>query len=278
MNFFLNSSHKLRTGFRALGFYFFSIVVLVVVQTVVRLFGLNDGRNYQAVVYAFEAVGILGVSALSLRWMEHLNTFPLGLRRRKAGLFLAVGLMGGAVSIGMVFLAIWLQSPTIGALSFHPDILGSLAFFLGLAVFFSAAAVEEMLFRGYPFLVLRQSLGRWGAAVFLSLLFVAVHPNFYHSAAALVSIFLGGVFFTQLFVRVESLWLPIGFHFGWNLAQDLIFPLPGQSATVISAAKFNPTVLGLTIGVEQSWWAALVLFLLVVAFEVFHPRSAELRL
>jgi CAAX protease family protein len=273
MSLFFNSANDLRPEFRAILFYVFAFLVLVVSQTVLKLAGTGDGTVYQSLLYPLEAVGIFGVSVIAFQEFDHRSSAPLGFRSRRAGIFILEGSVGGILAIAVVFFGVWFPGRETSVLTILPHAVVHREFFLWLVIFFFAAAVEEMGFRGYPYVVLRTSLRRWGASVILSILFVASHPNFYHSTVAIVSTFLGGIVFTQLFVLAGSLWFPIGFHFGWNAGQALIFPLHGRAATLVTASNFNPAALGLTDGAEQSWYAAAILLVLTVLAEILIRKK-----
>ncbi|MBZ5534874.1 MAG: CPBP family intramembrane metalloprotease [Acidobacteriia bacterium] len=273
MSFFFNFADEIRPEFRAILFYVFAFLVLVVSQTVVTLAGVGDGTVYQALVYPLEAIGLFGLSVIGFQEFDHRSSAPLGFRHRRAGILLLEGSVGGIVAVAVVFFGVWFPVREASGLAILPNAVLHREFLLGLFIFFFAAAVEEMGFRGYPFVALRASLRRWGASVILSLLFVASHPNFYHSTVAMLSTFLGGIVFTQFFVLAESLWLPIGFHFGWNVGQALVFPLHGRTATLVTVSNFNPAALGLTEGAEQSWCAATILLGLTVLAEILIRKK-----
>lgn len=276
MSLFFNPTGELRSGFRVLLFYFFSLLWLIAVQTLIRSVGWSSRAVYLAVLYPLDALGIFGISVFSFRKLDHCSSAALGIKNKRGGRLFLTGTLAGIVSVSLVFIGVWREVGFQGPIHLRSEVLLSRTFFLGVAMFFFAAALEELGFRGYPFIALRPSLRRWGASAFLSLLFVAVHPNLYHFPAGVISIFLGGIFFTQLFVLAESLWLPIGLHFGWNLAQDWIFPLSDRNRTVLEVTTFDPAALGLTMGAEQSWWAVVVLGALVVLVEAFMQKKAVL--
>ena len=273
MTLFLNNTGRMRAGFQVLVFYLFGLVLAVVLQTVLKIFGPASSLAYQAVLYPLEAAGLFGISVLAFSLLSDGNVAPLGLQSASAVRSGACGAVSALVAISVVFVALWWPLRAACPLGVEWRLVSSKPFWLGLITFFFAAAFEELGFRGFPFLVLRKSMGRWGATAFLSVLFVGVHPNFYHSPAALITIFLGGILLTQLFVLTGSLWGAIGFHFLWNFSQYIVFPLPGQGRSLIRARDFDPAMHGLTVGIEESWWAAGVLLVLVVCAEGFLWRQ-----
>lgn len=271
----INTSGNLRPEFRALIFYVLAFLVLMVSQTLIKLTRFQSGAAYQVLVYPLEAIGIYFVSAALFRWFDLESLAALGLHWKNGIRLGWAGAICGVLSIDIVFALVWWPAGAHSSLEVHPGAILSRSFLWSGLTFFFAAAVEEMAFRGYPFLALCQSLGRWGAMICLSIFFVGVHPGFYHSPVAMLSVFLGGIFFTQLFMLGGSLWLPIGFHCGWNVAQALIFPLPGQGRTLVSATNFNPANRGMTLGVEQSPWAAAVLLLFTVCTGVVMRKRSR---
>jgi membrane protease YdiL (CAAX protease family) len=84
------------------------------------------------------------------------------------------------------------------------------------------AAGEEMLFHGYAFRVLLRSLGAFATILPVGMLFGLAHlPNRDATFLAIVNTTAWGVLLGYAYVRTSALWLPIGLHFGWNLALPL---------------------------------------------------------
>ncbi len=275
MSLFFNDSGRMRVGFQALVFFMFGAALILSLQTLTRMFGIAEPLPYPAVLYPLEAAGLYGISLFAFALFEDGTAAPLGLWRKGGGGFFGLGAVLGIAAIAAIFLAIWFPLRASNPLVMQWDVVKTRSFGLGLVTFLFAAIFEELGFRGFPFLALKKSLGRWGATVLLSICFVAVHPNFYHVPTAWISIFLGGVLFTQLFVLTGSLWTPIAFHFLWNFSQYVIFPLSGRDRALIAIANFDPTAHGLAEGIEESRWAAGVLALAVVVAEVVLYRRKK---
>ncbi|MBI4166597.1 MAG: CPBP family intramembrane metalloprotease [Acidobacteria bacterium] len=111
-----------------------------------------------------------------------------------------------------------------------------------------AATNEEIIFRGYPFQRLVESIGAPGAILILSVLFGAIHlsnPNSTWVGAANTS--LVGVPFSIAYLRTRMLWLPIGMHFAWNFVLGFVLGLPVSGitfpVTLLRAEDAGPTVL-----------------------------------
>jgi membrane protease YdiL (CAAX protease family) len=85
-------------------------------------------------------------------------------------------------------------------------------------VLLPAALAEEIVFRGVPLVLVAGVLGRWRAAVLLSVLFALAHLlNPGVTALALLNIALAGVFLSACFYLPGGLWTATGAHLGWNL-------------------------------------------------------------
>jgi membrane protease YdiL (CAAX protease family) len=97
----------------------------------------------------------------------------------------------------------------------------------GFVVLTIAATNEEIMFRGYPFQRLVESIGPPGAIMILSVLFGFIHlgnPN--SSWVGTANTALVGIPFSVAYLRTRMLWLPIGIHFAWNFVQAFVLGLP----------------------------------------------------
>jgi membrane protease YdiL (CAAX protease family) len=94
--------------------------------------------------------------------------------------------------------------------------------FDGLILFFGVMG-EELLFRGYAFQLLIRSLGPFATILPTSVIFGLLHAgNPDANALAIVNTVAWGILFGYAVWRTGALWLPIGLHFGWNLALPLL--------------------------------------------------------
>lgn len=161
----------------------------------------------------------------------------LGLSPRGAPAGLSLGFGGGilflAITCGLIALA--------GGAGFRPAFSApaALAAATGpLAYFAVLAALEELTLRGYPIKVLDESWGRAGAVLSTSTVFSLLHlVNPGAGVLPLVNIALAGVILALLYLQSGSLWLAIGFHWGWNFAEGGVFGFP------VSGVAFNPRLL-----------------------------------
>ncbi len=90
----------------------------------------------------------------------------------------------------------------------------------------SAVAVsEEVLFRGVLFRLVEEQAGTWWAAGISALLFGLLH--LLNPGATLWGAFAvaaeAGLLLAAAYVATRSLWLPIGLHLAWNVAEGGVF-------------------------------------------------------
>ena len=130
------------------------------------------------------------------------------------GTLIGIGLFG-AVILNIAFLG-----------DYTVNGLGTTSGAIGLVGFMAAASVtEELMFRGVLFRIIEGWTGTWIALTLTSVLFGASHlfnPNASLWGALAIAIEAGGML-TAAYIATRKLWVPIGLHFGWNLAGSAIF-------------------------------------------------------
>ena len=93
---------------------------------------------------------------------------------------------------------------------------------LGLAV--QAAVTEELWMRALLLRLLWRAFGPVPAFIVAGLIFAALHlTNPGATALAGVTVGVAGLMFGALYALTGRLWVPIGFHLAWNLAQGYLF-------------------------------------------------------
>lgn len=158
----------------------------------------------------------------------------------------------------------------------------------GLEVFLLllfGALLEELMFRGYPFQRLVESIGAVGAILVLSALFGAVHLDNPNSGGVLSWGFFNtiavGVLFSVAYLRSRSLWLPIGMHFGWNFFLGVVFGLPVSGLRDFNVLSYSVTrgsklLTGGAYGLEASLTGAIVIVLgFVPVLAGWRPRRPD---
>lgn len=161
-----------------------------------------------------------GQSFVSLGFRLH-GPWPIDVGLGLAlGLVLMAGIFAAEVGVG------WLRVDgfawaTRGLLAVALTVLAYLVIYVIVGV------TEELVFRGYVFVNLRDGSNVLIAVIVSSVLFGLAHilnPNF--APIALLNIALVGVFFCYAYLVTGNLWLPIAYHFSWNFCQGTVFSFP----------------------------------------------------
>ena len=213
-------------------------------------------------------LGGLGI----LRFFDRRSPALLGLGFSRGWLReLVIGMVAGVIVTGFLVLMLVLTGSVSLALS--PDLgasLGALPFFL--ALFTLAAAVEELLFRGYPLQVLAEGSRRWIAGILLCIVFTLGHgSNPDVTIVGIINIFLASVLLTVLYFQTRRLWLPIAFHVSWNLAQSWLwgFDVSGikiENQLFVVTPTGSELVTGGEFGLEGSILSTIFFVAVVVWF------------
>lgn len=82
---------------------------------------------------------------------------------------------------------------------------------------------EELIFHGYAFQHLVRHLGEFATVLPVGILFGLMHMgNQNVTFLAVVNTMAWGVLLGCAYLRTRALWLPIGMHYGWNLAMPFL--------------------------------------------------------
>ncbi len=161
-------------------------------------------------------------------------------------------------------------SLTIAYSSFAKTLFYIVLFAAGI---FVLVLYEELVSRGYVLKTLEKHTGTIPAVIVSSLIFSLVHisrPEI--SALVLINIFLAGVILSLICIHYNSLWAPVGIHFGWNFFLWFFnFPVSEQKwpnpLFKLEYLKHN-LVIGSTFGPEGSILLTLILVGAIVYFLV----------
>lgn len=159
---------------------------------------------------------------------------------------------------------------------YHVTGWGTPAGALGLVGFMAAVAVtEEVLYRGVLFRHVEGWFGTWPALVSVGLFFGLAHlvnPHATLWGALAIAVEAGGML-AMAYVVTRTLWLPIGLHFGWNVAASAIFSTEvsgnGTPQGLLDATTSGPLLLsGGDFGPEASLLS--VIFCLAVTAVLYR--------
>ncbi|HEV2146210.1 MAG TPA: CPBP family intramembrane glutamic endopeptidase [Longimicrobiaceae bacterium] len=264
-----------RIGLYVIVFAAFAVVGMVMAQALgLPLGGLSLAGVAVSLLAALAAAWVM-MWGVERRPFASLG-FPLGpaaARESLVGTGIGMALLAAtAALIAAAGGAVW--GPDTGTVG------GWLRFAAWTLVFFTvAAAVEEVLFRGYPFQVLEREVGPWAAAVATALVFALVHANNPNvRPLGLANIFLAGVLLAAAYLRTRSLWFATAVHMGWNWAMGTLLDLPVSGLEIDT-----PLYTGVSTGPD--WWtggsfgpeAGLAATLVLTAGTAWLVRTPHLR-
>ena len=218
---------RLRAPWRLLIFGVVAVVLALLAFAVVELvvpssrrpevLSATDVVSLDVTLAAWGTVlALLGAHAVVLRFVERRGWDFVWMDRRAARpRLLAAGFLIGALAIGVPSALLigvgWLD------VTDAPGPWQTGAFAIAMMLL-PAALAEELMLRGYPLAVLRETLGWRGAILVTSVVFGVLHafnPNVAVSAIVLVTV--AGIFLGALVYQTRSLWAATAAHFAWNL-------------------------------------------------------------
>ncbi|WP_245687233.1 CPBP family intramembrane glutamic endopeptidase [Streptacidiphilus griseoplanus] len=202
---------------------------------------------------------VLGAYVALVRYLEGRRPEELAptRARRELGRGALLGVLLFAVTISLVAL-------TGG---YHVHGWGSIgAALTALGLMSCVAVTEELAFRGALFRILEEKTGTWGALAVSGLAFGCLHLVNKDATlwGALAIAIEAGLMFGAVYAATRSLWLPIGLHLGWNMAEQGIFDTGvsgagSGSGGLLRASVSGPHALtGGAFGPEASIFAILV--------------------
>ena len=167
-------------------------------------------------------------SFICARWLERRTLASIGFKRHRGwAKDFALGSLLGAASLAF---AVGLEAAT-GAVHLAPQVTGAGALATDFAYLFAffvlAAAIEELLFRGFAFQALVHNLGGFAAIAITSIFFGLAHiKNANASTFSTINTILAGVWLGLAYLMTRSLWLATALHYSWNLVMVFVFGLP----------------------------------------------------
>jgi uncharacterized protein len=268
------------------------LLVYLVIETVVTLIlqvgGLPLVRGRSVAdpyrLYMEEAVALGGVftAAMIMSLFEEraFGQYGLGLMRGWSRRMLE-GTAFGLVEISAVIGALGaLGYYHFGSLAIHgTEILNWTLLWAGF--FLLVGLFEEFGFRGYLQFTLTQAIGFWPAAIFLSLLFGAVHKsNPGESWAGLAGVVLTGIFWCFTLRRTGTLWFAVGMHAAFDFGETFLYSVP-DSGYIFPGHLSNATLAGPrwlaggTAGPEASVFDFAMLIAFFFFFHWLYPPRPE---
>jgi membrane protease YdiL (CAAX protease family) len=148
----------------------------------------------------------------------------------------------------------------------------------GLALNSIVGFGEELTLRGYIFQAIGRSLGPTVSVLITAVVFAALHMfNPGISWASIFNILLAGILFGQARMSTGSLWLPIGFHTGWNYATGSVFgfPVSGtvQRGVLLSQDRGPAWLTGGSFGPEGGMACTVVLLAGIALLHLYYRSN-----
>ncbi|MCX7923980.1 MAG: CPBP family intramembrane metalloprotease [Clostridia bacterium] len=213
-----------------------------------------------------------------LKIVDHRRMSDIGVNSISSGFKdLAYGMFLGAASMIAVF-AVLLISGSISLINEFSTPNISVSIITGFLMFIFVGFNEELFARAYCISVLQSNGSRWIPAIISSVIFSLMHgmnPNL--SVLGLINIFLVGLLFAYMFLKTNSLWLPVGYHITWNFFQGNVFgfSVSGMPLDSIYSVKLNGNSIlnGGAFGPEGGLMATLVVVLGFVFVSMYTRKS-----
>jgi membrane protease YdiL (CAAX protease family) len=226
--------------------------------------------------FEYMALGLVALSLLLVREFEKRPAATLGLAWNTftTRQFLG-GLLLGTLMISFVVTGMRILGYADFTLVIHTWNESVRACAPQLLFFLCAAAVEELVFRGYLYQTAIESSNTTVATIIFSLLFAVAHgANPGIGVLAYTNIFLAGLLFAGAYLRTRQLWLPITIHAAWNFFQGTIYgaEVSGESIGqhLFSMRSDGPAwITGGAFGPEAGVLTTVALLIGIVAVNAF---------
>jgi len=251
-NLFINpNSQTLRAGWRILMFVVFFVPINLSLTFGVReiLGNLKDGGTLWVTMFGISAT----IAAyITRKYIDKESFISLGLRLDKMAV---LDIFSGIIISAIIMTSIYFTMLLTGLIEFtgfswwtdssSPDISFNLAVMpIILAVLWELIVVawwEELIFRGIIFQNMIKGMGLIWAVIISSILFGLVHAG--NPDATLMSTLMIAIITPLLiyaYLKTGQLWLPIGFHLGWNFFQASVFGFASSGQTSPTMITQNP--------------------------------------
>ncbi|MGY5861960.1 MAG: CPBP family intramembrane glutamic endopeptidase [Candidatus Thorarchaeota archaeon] len=176
---------------------------------------------------------------------------------------LIIGGIAGGAAAALVFLLAFAFGGQVASPS---SITGELVLSL-IIIAIPVSLMEELCYRGYMMTRMTELWGQSKGIAISSLVFALLHFSWWTPLGSVplhlivlftLNLFVGGVVLSLgYYYSKERLWVPIGFHFAWNIVAYVAFPIYPREP-VISPEIFQiewgiTTVLGFLFGLSVIW-------------------------
>ena len=196
---FLNTNQKVRSIWWVVIFFLILSLFLLPLIFLADYYGFEITFWHQ--VFLILAVSILCQAIRRRPFQELIGAIGTGWFRE-----LFIGLMIGAALMILPALLLTL----IGAIQWQVNELSFTAFASGISILVGAVLAEELLFRGFIFQRLIESLGQWPAQLIMAGMFLLTHLNNpgmtgITKTLASINIFIASILFGIAYIKTKKL-------------------------------------------------------------------------
>jgi membrane protease YdiL (CAAX protease family) len=185
--------------------------------------------------------------------------------------------LGTAASLAWLGLAAakgWISAPTWGWEDTSVSAVAQSLMMLSIE-YLAVAWNEEMIFRGYLFETWRPKLGQDMTVAVLTVLFALYHSIGRQQLLGLSGMAAAGLALIQLRIQSDALWLPIGYHWAWNILQTAIFGSAGAAPSIRPLHVDGPYIwVGRPGSPEPGLLSTLIQLLVAVLVFLWMRRSS----
>lgn len=279
MNIFWNpAERRLRAIWR---FVAFLALAATLVNPAIILLGIDDQSALgQVAINVLVAASMFVALWVSARWIERRPMSAFGLEwNRRAGREILAGLLIGIIGVGAavgfgvatkIFSIQWAGITSVAGVAFGWVVASQVLRYAAGSFF------EELLSRGVMFRALAEGLNRrpegsraavYAAWILTSVLFGLLHlANPGATWLGVMNLSLLGALFGLPMVYTGRLWLSMGLHAAWNLAQNVLFGMPNSGKpSIVSLWEVQSiasnTIAGGGFGLEGGLMGTLALLL-----------------
>jgi hypothetical protein len=223
------------------------------------------------------AATALGCYALAVWLGEGRGASELAVRPALPGLATGAGL-------GLLMMSV-LMGVLVATGAYDITVVGATPAWAGLGLAVQAAVTEELWMRALLLRLLWRAFGPVPAFAVSALVFGALHlANPGATPLAGATVVMAGLMFCALYALTGRLWVPIGLHVAWNLAQGYLFgaTVSGDNlggSVLLSTAHPDapPWLTGGAFGPEASVFALLLVTSVAVAALSLARRAGSFR-
>jgi membrane protease YdiL (CAAX protease family) len=231
--------------------------------------------------FSFQIILYLAMIAAILILFKAVYKRPfkdMGLSRRNFIKELAFGSLFGIVLMTLVFLILFITGQLkVEAVNIRA--LLSFGVIAGLVQFIFVGFFEEILGRGYIMTAFKTTRNKYVIILSSAVIFAVMHilnPNV--TALSIINLFLSGILFAIMFIKMGRLWAPIGMHITWNFFQGNIFGINVSGLNTPSVIDSRFTGIGFLTGGEfgaEGGLVATVVIALGMAYMLFKFNEPD---